>query len=224
MPSTLIKILVCALVLVLISVAVILYRGNNFYDSVFRLSYAEITTSVGNNSSQCKKFKDCTLQPGDIIIRRYVTNASELFNDLLDPYFTHSAIYLGNDELFEALGTNESPENQIRITKLSERDWLAEDMNTFIIMRPKIRTETIDNVILELKNIANDPEYTFGIWDESKKKASCSDAIFKYLEKNGIISISSNIPTIITPDYLYWITKNDTAMFQIVGYNLTPRN
>ncbi len=201
-----------------------LLMGYRFYRNVFRLSYDEIVLTLKDKPSECKKMSDCKLLPGDILIRRYVTPVTKFIDSAFNPYFTHSAYYLGNDELFEALGNYAELENQILISKLSESDWMNEDMENFVIVRPTGSAEELENVANNLRSIADDPEYLFGPMKEGRKTASCSDIILKYLIDEEVISILPKKPSIITPDYLYWVTENDELGFKIVGYNIKPKS
>lgn len=212
-------ILIIILILILI-VCFLLYRGNKFYDSIFRLTPEQVRNSLDINESECKKLSECELQPGDILIRRYVTPVTEIAYITLDPYFTHSAVYLGNDELFEALGNYETPENQVMVTKLSESDWFYEDMRHFVIVRPKSTEEKIENFISKLRAIADDNEYVFGPLKDGRKTVTCSDIILKYIEEDGLVSKKAENPKYISPDYLFWITKNNEADFEINKYNI----
>lgn len=199
------------------------YKGYKFYNSIFRLSYEQISSFLIEKQSQCQKFKDCVLMPGDIIIRRYKTSVTNQVDSLFNPYFLHSAMYIGNDEMFEVLGSNESPENQIVINKLSRSDWMNEDMVNFVIFRPKNYNGKLGEITSYLKNVAYDPDFLYGILDEKRKRASCADIILKQLEKNGLIYKNKNEPQIITPDYLFWIIGTNDKNIDVVGYNINPR-
>ncbi len=194
--------------------------GYNFYRSVFRLSATEISNIISEQKPSCVNLKDCKLEPGDILIRRYVTSTSEIFNSYFKPYFTHSAVYLGNDELFEALGDDQTPEDQIKISRLSKGDWTRGNLIGFVIIRPKYSQNTLAEFENSLRKIANDPEYTFGPWNPSTKKASCSDSIYNELINNSIIERDINPPKYITPDFLFWFTLNHKNEFEIIGYNI----
>lgn len=210
-------------VVLLSSVGLMIYGGYTFYKSVFRLSFEQTNSSLEKIEPQCVKFSECKLQPGDIIVRRYITMVTDLFSKTLNPYFTHSAIYLGDDELFEALGNYLEPEDQIQITKLSESDWMKGDMKNFAIIRPKNLGDKFPKIDLNLREIANNPDYIFGLLDETKKTASCSDVILKELIDKKVVVNLSNQPWVITPDYLFWITLNDKSNFEIVGYSVNSK-
>lgn len=217
------KIIIVVILSILLLLGLIMFGAYRFYNSIFRLSYEQVYSVVNQNPTECKKFVECKLIPGDIIIRRYITNVSELFSTTLDPYFTHAVFYLGNDEIFEALGDYGKPDDQIIITKLSDSDWYNKDMNDFVILRPKNYYGKLDEVILDLKNIANDPEYKFGPIREGKKTVSCSDIILKNLVDKNIINALPKTPKIITPDYLFWSIQSNQLNSEIVGYNINPK-
>ena len=223
MRNRLKKIFIYLFLYIILSFSYSAFKGYLFYKSIFRLSYEEIHTSLEKTPTQCKKFKDCKLLPGDIFVRRYVTNFTDVVDVMFNPYFLHSAIYLGNDEMFEVWGSREPLENQIVISKLSKSDWLNNDMTNFVIFRPKNYYGKLDKIISEFKNIANDPDYVYGTYNEKNKKASCADVILKKLEGDGILTKSQNEPRIITPDYLFWAIKNDGSNFDVIGYNIRPR-
>ena len=221
--SKFLKIIIIIFLSLLLCAGIIWFVGFRFYNSVFRLSFDQVTTSLENTPTQCKKFTDCKLLPGDIILRRYITPTTIFFDEILDPYFTHSVFYLSDDEIFEAVGNYPAPEDQILISKLSKSDWLNADMDNFVIVRPKNYSGKLDYIVSELKTIANDPEYIFGPLKEGQKKVSCSDVILKYLSDEKIILNLPNIPKIITPDYLFWVTEKDRSNFEIVGYNINQK-
>ncbi len=217
------KIIGIIFLIIFLGISILVFKGFLFYKSVFRLSYEQVATSLQETSFECKKFSECKLQPGDILIRRYVTPVTTLLDETLNPYFTHSAFYLGNDEMFEALGNYETPEKQIQITKLSESDWLDGEMVNFVVVRPKNYKGRLEDISKKLKDVANDPEYVFGELKDGQKTASCSDIILKYLIEDEIISDLSDKPKIIMPDYLFFATERDDLDFQIVGYNVNPK-
>ncbi len=223
MKKWIIRILVITFVFNVFTLAIVAYSGYVFYKSVFRLSYEQIHSTLRETNPVCVKFSECKLEPGDILIRRYITHVSDLFSKTLNPYFTHSAVYLGNDELFEALGNYLPPKDQIQITKLSESDWLDEEMENFVVVRPKNYNNKLDTISSNLREIANNPDYVFGILDENKKTASCSDVILKQLVSEGVMVESSAKPWVITPDYLFWKSQASKESFEVVGYSVSNK-
>ncbi len=210
------------ILIILLSVGFLIYRNYKFYNSIFRLSFEQVSASLDDTPSLCRKFVECKLQPGDILVRRYITSVNNLFEETLDPYFTHSAYYLGDDEIFEAVGNNVPPRDQITVTKLSESDWIDDGMETFVIIRPKRYGSRLPYITDGLKKIADDPEYVFGPLNEKLKTASCSDLIFKFLQDEAIVVDVKKNPPYITPDFLFLATVRDTENFEIIGYNIAP--
>lgn len=197
-----------------------LYTSRKFYTSIFRLSSGKIFDSLTYIKPQCKKVDDCKLLPGDILIRRYITSRTWLVDKLAHPYFTHSAFYLGDDQLVEAVGTEKYPKDDIQIDIFSKSDWLNFDVNNFVIIRPKNYSSKLDAIKTDLKNIAEDQDYIFGLPKEGYKRATCANLLFKQLVDKKIITIS-NKPQIITPDYLFWLAINNPVDFEIIGYSIS---
>jgi len=196
-----------------------LFLGHEFYNSIFRLSSAQISNSLNNEVPQCKKIIDCKLLSGDILIRRYITKRTWLVDKLAHPYFTHSAFYLGNDQIVEAVGTEKNSKDDIQIGILSKSDWLNFDVDNFVIIRPKNYSLKLDVIKSNLKNIAEDSDYIFGLPKQGNKKATCADLIFQQLLDENIVHVS-NAPKIITPDYLFSVAKNNPDDFEIIGFNI----
>jgi hypothetical protein len=189
-----------------------------FYKSIFRLSENEVLSLLKDNVSRCQKFSECKLIEGDIIIRRYVTPTTKTLDFLFNPYFTHSAVYLGNNEIFEAVGNTVPVIDQISVNKLSETDWFNDDMKNFVVIRPRDYFSKFEEIKEKLVSIADDPEYIFMPLDETKKTASCSDIIFKNLSDQKIID-GGEMPQFLLPDYLFW-TIVSHENFEIYGYNI----
>jgi hypothetical protein len=168
---------------------------------------------------QCEKVKDCKLQPGDILIRRYITDRTRLIDRLFHPYFTHSAFYLGDGLLVEAVGTEKNREDDIQISELSKSDWLNPDVYNFVIIRPKNYSSKLDIIKYNLLQIANDSDYFFGIPTQGEKKATCADLIYNQLSDQYIIN-ASNTANVITPDYLFFTLTSDSNNFEVIGFNI----
>lgn len=191
----------------------------NFYKRIFRLSFNEVKNSLISNVPMCTKIVECKLLSGDILIRRYITQRTFLFNKLANPYFTHSAFYLGDDQIVQAVGKEKNRDDDIKIEKLSKSDWFNFDMNNFVIVRPKNYNNKLDIIKNNLINIAQDKDYIFGIPKKENKKMACADIIFRQLFDENIIN-TQNIPEIITPDYLFFMASNSRNDFEIIGYNI----
>ncbi len=172
-----------------------------------------------NTTSSCTKITDCALQPGDILIRRYVTKDSFFTETTLGLYFTHAGFYLGNDQVVEAYGREKNPADSIRTNSLSTSMWAKDTVQNWVIIRPKKYADKLHIIKRNLVHIANDPDYVFGIPKNGFKRALCADFIFDQLTAYKIVHPGNN-PKFITPDYLFLVAINQPKDFQIVGYNI----
>lgn len=209
-----------AIVVGIIFVSIIfgVFLGYKFYNDFFRMSSDQISHYLIGAQPQCKKIGDCKLLPGDILIRKYMTQRIWFIDKLLNLYFTHSAFYLGDNEIVEAFGPEKDPNNDIQVVTLSKSDWLSQDIDDFVIIRPKNYLWKLDRIKKNLKYIAEDQEYRFGLPEKGFKRATCADLIFKQLLDENITTIP-NTSKIVTPDYLFWIAVNNPKDFEIVGFN-----
>jgi len=192
------------------------FAGFVIYNSIFRLSTEQVTDSLVGRVSSCEKINECELLPGDILVRRYMTQRNWYFEKLLRPYFTHVAFYLGDNYLVEATGKEKDPQDEIKIVSFSDSDWLNSSIENFVVIRPKNYLGKLDVIKKKLINIAEDPNYSFGFPEEGEKKTTCVDFIFQQLIDNNLLNIPSDIPEKITPDYLYWTTQKNKNNFDII--------
>jgi hypothetical protein len=184
---------------------------------VFKLSTDQVLSDLLKHNSPCEQIKDCGLIEGDILIRRYITNRTWLIDKISNPFFTHSAMYLGRDKIIEATGYEDNSGDEIRISNLSQSDWLDEPIKAWVVIRAKNISNKIDKIKEDLEIIALDPEYRFGLPKKDHKRFSCSDLILNPLVREGVVA-PINEPAIITPDYLFWLAINDPREFEIIGY------
>jgi hypothetical protein len=209
--------------IVLLTALFFLLSGVNLayrtYSSIFRLSINQISNSLPVLASHCKIINDCKLLPGDILIRRYITQRTWLVDKLAHPYFTHSAFYLGDDQIVEAVGTEKNPEDEIQTAILSKSDWSDIDVKNFVVIRPQYTGTELKIIKDNLKKIAGDPDYKFGLPGSGYKRATCADLIFNQLLNERVISIS-NSPEIITPDYLFSLATKNPDKLEIVGFSI----
>lgn len=218
--KTLLKLLLAALTTAaLVFLASAGVSAHRFYNDIFRLSSDQIFAALAGSDPKCKKISDCDLLPGDILIRRYITSRTWAFDKFAHPYFTHSAFYLGDSYLVEAIGTEKDSKDEVQITTLSKSDWMDNGLDNFAIIRPKKYFQKLDKIKNDLKNIAQDPDYSFGLPEEGRKKTTCADLIFKELSSEKMLG-GPDSPEIITPDYLFWATINNPDDFEVVGYNI----
>jgi len=196
-----------------------IYSVCSVYLDIFRLSPKEISFSLSNTTRHCEKIRDCPLLPGDILVRRYITDRTRLFERVLHPYFTHSAFYMGNDKIAEAVGTEKNPADDIQVAEFSKSDWFDSDIESFVIIRPKNYNGKFEKVKEDLEKVAEDPDYRFGLPKHGKKTTDCADFIVTPLLEEGIFAFL-NAPQYINPDYLFSTAIQSQSDFEIVGYRI----
>lgn len=207
------------------------------YISVFRLSKETALSMIrGSERVQCHNTLNC-IQPGDILIRRKITEQTEFFNAIANPYFTHTALYLGDGLIVEAVGSQPNPEDDVVVYPLLQSDWLqsesGEDMlknndkNEYIplseaymlpedtyVLRVHMNTDTILKIRESVSKIAEDPKIIFGFYTQGEYKTQCSKLIFDQLVSHKVVVDVGGHPKHITPDYVFWylVKKNDSQL------------
>lgn len=187
-------------------------------ENLFKLSADEVKSKLVGKISFCTKLIECKLIPGDILLRRHITSKTWTLDTFAHLYFTHSAFYLGDDQIVEAVGTENNPQDEISISTLSKSDWFDSDLEKWVIIRPQNISSKIDSIKATLIAIANDPDYSFGVPEKDNKKTDCADLIFRPLVENNIID-GTGAPKIITPDYLFWLATEEDKGMAIVGFD-----
>jgi hypothetical protein len=206
-----------AIFLVLIVLLIVIKTVHYARTNTFRLLPAEVSQILSGKTSSCLKMKDCNLQPGDILLRKYVTKDSWLTDTVVGIHFTHLGFYLGNDQTVEAHGKEKDHKDDIRTDIFSTSMWAQDDIQDWVVIRPKKYGSKINAVKNNLLSIANDPNYVFGIPRTGFKRVMCADFIFDELVKQNIVT-SQGASKIITPDYLLSVAKSHPNDFEIVGY------
>ncbi len=193
----------------------------NFINKIdpYSLSESEIQTTLAKNKFDCNNFEKCNLKPGDILIRRLKTSKTRLLTKFTNLYFTHSAMYIGKKLVVEATGNEKNDDDEIIIQDMKKDGWLNKN-SEWVIFRPVLNDRKLQNMINNLKNIAEDQKQTFGLIYNSKPstKHSCADLIFNELINESLLT-KQNTPAIITPDYLFYLCTNSNS-FKLVGTNI----
>ena len=192
---------------------------HNFYIHVFRLSQQDVEQTLSNYPDICTTISNCILMPGDILIRRYITPQTQYLDFFIHPYFTHSALYLGNSQIVEAVGIKKSHAHEIQISSLSTSDWNDKKIEKLVVLRPNYKVDQLRRIIDNLYQIAADPDYRFGLPQPLLKQTTCADLIVTQL-KNEHIILESYAPQIISPDYILWLATRDMHIIDIATTTL----
>lgn len=188
------------------------------YFSIFRLSKEDVEVRLPP-STICSTIQECNLMPGDILIRRYITEDTRLFDQIVQPFFTHSSVYIGSGQIVSAVGFKPNIQDEVIQENLYTSDWMHLDMEKWFIVRPLFTQPYIKKIIKNLEDIANDPQYGFGLFDASKKQTTCADIIYRQLTVDPSMSTLPESPKHVTPDYLFWLSTEFPQLFQIMGHN-----
>jgi hypothetical protein len=138
---------------------------------------------------------------------------------LADPYFTHTAFYVGDGKIVEAVGREKNPSDEIQVTTLSQSDWYNVDVDSWVVVRPRKVGANIETLRSALIRISEDNQYTFGLPGLGKKQYTCADLILSQLAESGYVS-ASDLPNITSPDYLFWLTARNPSTFSVIGHNI----
>ena len=203
-------------------VVIVLFVSGVFVSNVFWIfvmSKDQVFAYLSPVQSECLSLATCDLQPGDILIRRYITERTKPFEWFTHSYFTHSAVSVGEGMIVEATGPEEDPRLDIDTHPLLWSDWLNEDIETWVVVRPLGDAGRVHQAIASLRAIADDPEYRFGIhWqrDDTSKVASCSDLVFRQYRTAGLIT-DTRPPINVGPDSLFRYLVTHPDDFRIIA-------
>jgi hypothetical protein len=190
------------------------------------LSYSQVQVELSGKkviSPNCDKISSCALESGDILLRRHLTDRTKLFDIVFNPYYTHTAFYLGDGYIVEAQGSEKNKRDDVIKEKLSDSDWYNSNIYEWVILRPAYTGNQLSEINQELVVIANDDTYTFGLPHakngSTEQRTYCSLLIYSELVKHAIIRAGPDESfKIITPDYLFnaVLKERDSS---IIGYS-----
>lgn len=116
------------------------------------------------------------LKPGDVLLRKY---DHYLGSQLISGYWSHAAIYVGDDQVIHMLGEGINKEDILTFTRCDD----------ICILRPKdeiIKTKAIENALAALDTKV---EYDYDFDSVTSKRFYCTefvDYIFNYPVRNRI--------------------------------------
>jgi hypothetical protein len=148
----------------------LLQKSSGEYNLQLNLSNKSNSLNTQNQPNLCTSIKDCEFMPGDMLIRRYITEDTERFEKVMRPFLTHSTFYIGNGEVVEAVGSKPDIKDEVVKEPLHSTDWMNSDIEKWVIVRPLFIKPHIQEITKSLKDIADDPDYGFGLFDKIRSK------------------------------------------------------
>ncbi len=188
---------------------------------LYELSKKEVYAILDDyKSSYVSNLQTVSLEPGDILIRQLRTPRTAFLEDNTDLFFTHSAIYLGSNEIAEAIGYEDNPANDILVHRLSETNWYDQEAK-WVIIRPLLPTQVTKEILSDIRTIANDDNYTFGLSDNQREATTrvCSDLIY-YPFAEELAWSNLGEPAVITTDFMVEDLLNRTDQFSLIATNI----
>ena len=153
----------------------------------------------------------CTLEAGDILLETGVT-PDDFFVGIGATYFTHAAIYIGNQQLAEAAGSFPNHANDVRIKPLTQSSWWRTDVRAWAVIRPTVTSDIKLRAVQYATNKANELGVVFAI-DASRDddtKFYGSKLVWKAYKQAGvdletITGIGGTVTNFwVMPDDLYY--------------------
>jgi len=150
----------------------------------------------------------CTLEPGDILLETGIT-PNDFFVGIGGTYFTHSAIYIGNQEVAEAAGSFLNHADDVSIKLLTQSSWWRTDVRTWAVIRPSVTSDIKLKAVQYAINKANESGVVFAIdaSREDDKKFYCSKLVWKAYQQAGVdLETITGIGGVATN---FWVMPDD---------------
>jgi hypothetical protein len=210
------------IIAIIISLSILLTQIKSIRDIVYIYKNRNIFYTLKDDDIpppqilyRCNKLEQCNLEQGDILIRRYITKRVWLLTKITHAHFTHSAIYIGNNKIIEAGGKERDRADDIRTVDINKSDWLQNDIDEIVIFRPISSSRQTINTIDSLTNIANDPDYYFGLHKFDAKRSTCAELIYDQLKSQGLVH-NADYYDRVTPDFLFYTLMNNKDKFELI--------
>lgn len=162
----------------------------------------------------------CNLQPGDILLEKGDTIEDDLIS--IGSYFNHTALYLGNQEVAEAIGVTQNRVNDVLVRPIKQSAWWREGIQDWVVMRPNVSAEVISSAIRYARKKAADPKVVYnlsilppGPSREDERLFYCSKLVWKAYAQAGVdLEVVKGFYVI--PDDLY-TTDRASVQYQVVN-------
>lgn len=186
-----------------------------------------ITINVQNAEEECGKspstgLDSCLLEPGDILLARS-REAGRLVEMIkIGSYFHHAAVYIGGQQIAEAVGVRPNDADEVIITPIKESTWwnLNEKVEDWAVVRPKTTTEKKASAIDRAEDWANASDVRYSLRPFLRKSDTdfyCSQFIWNAFEREGLDLETKKgfFDMYITPEDLF--LDSDMELAQIRG-------
>jgi hypothetical protein len=128
------------------------------------------------------------IQPGDILLRRY----SHYIGSLLIPgYFSHAAVYVGNNEIIHMLGDGINKEDILIFLR-------CDDIALLRSKTPELAQRIVQNAKMYLEQ---EIKYDYNFKVDDNKKFYCTEFVDKCAENIVLKSLKKRI-TVMPDDFL----------------------
>lgn len=190
----------------LLAVVIFFYNDRN---EVFRLSADEAATLLESRPTVCNTPTTCSLQAGDILVRRHITRKTRPAALYYQAHFTHAAFMISNTLLVESSGRERDSKDEVRILSLAGSDWGTENMEDVVVFRPTYYTDSLSRITEHLKSSASNPLLRFGFPKKGPGYETCVSLILTPLTKEGIIP-KQQLEDKVSPDRLVQLLATHT--------------
>lgn len=210
-------------IIILILIPIIALTINNKNLLIYSMGQKTALQQIAFNNKtdiclNVKMLSECHLEPADILIKREITERTDILVKIFNLYFTHSAIYSGNGYIVEAKGFHSKNNDDITEERIQNTGWNSDKIKSWVILRPLTDASNRQNIVRVAKQYAVSPDKKFGISinNRSDNSVYCSQLVWDiFKEANYPIKESNSI--IISPDELFSLLQSDHNRFQIVS-------
>jgi len=176
---------------------------------------------------QANGLNTCELQPGDILLQKYNSLENLALMNVGGTYFTHAALYLGNERIAQAVGLFVPPADQV--IEQSIESWTNPAIYDWVVIRPNTTDAVKQSAVEYAKAKANAtaPIVTYSIFASrsSQQDTYCSLLIWQAYnqagvdleqDRGGTLASKILLSGLVTPDDLFYSSGAPTHKSTVV--------